>query len=173
MQANKANTGYYGVEGGLSPLFSCGSQPLAPSFLTGNGSHMVLWASVLLHVAALVLNITANSLFFTESTESTPEIWTGWAVTSIVMHSLAVFGTVTVTGFVKDVFAVPLINMIGMGLFLGSIIATTKMSYTHGLAQVATTGENITYNLSLLFQCFAFGSIIANAITAASRKNGM
>ena len=45
MQANKANVGYYGMEGGLAPVFSCGSQPLAPSFLT-SGSHMVCNACI-------------------------------------------------------------------------------------------------------------------------------
>ena len=49
-----AQTGYYGAEGGIMPVFSCGAQPLAPSFLTG-GTHMGLWTAVVIHVAALAL----------------------------------------------------------------------------------------------------------------------
>ena len=65
MQSQKMKaTGYYGVEGGVMPLLSCGSKPLASSFLTGDGSHMVLWA-----------------------------------LSSLIMHCLAVLGTVLVTGF--------------------------------------------------------------------------
>ena len=173
MQANKAKTGYYGVDGGIAPLFSCGAQPLAPSFLTGNGSHMVLWTSVILHVAALALNMTANIAFFVNSGDTASNILLGWGITSLTLHTLAVLGTVVVTGFVKDVFGTPLINTLGMGLFLGAIIATAKISYTHGGSQPSDSTENITYNFSLFFQCFAFGSILANAITAASGKGGI
>jgi hypothetical protein len=35
--------------------------------LTGDGSHMGFWTAVVLHVAALALNITCNIIFFTAS----------------------------------------------------------------------------------------------------------
>jgi hypothetical protein len=161
------------VEGGLAPLWSCGSMPLAPSFLTGTGSHMTLWTSVILHVAALALNLTANITFFINSTDATADLLWTWALTSLIAHSLAVVSTVVITGFVKDVFTTPLINTLLMGLFLGGLLATAKISYTHGLAQEATSTENVTYNLSLAFQAFAFGSILSNAIAAASSKGGI
>jgi hypothetical protein len=99
-------------------------------------------------------------------------LWT-WALASVIAHTLAVLGTVTVTAFVKDVFVTPLINTLGMGLFLGAILATAKISYTHGASQAADSTENVTYNLSLAFQAFAFGSILANAVSAASAKGGL
>lgn len=172
MNPNKAGTSYYGVDGGLAPLWSCGSLPLAPSFLTGNGSHMTLWTSIILHVAALALNLTANITFFVQSGETAASLLMGWAISSLAMHSLAVLGTVVVTAFVKDVFSTPLVNTIGMGLFLGGILATAKISYAHS-GEPANSTENITYNLSLFFQSFAFASILANAVTAASAKGGL
>jgi hypothetical protein len=71
MNANRLNPGpgtsYYGADGGILPIFSFGSKPLAPSMLTGDGSHMGFWTAVVLHVAALALNITCNIIFFTAS----------------------------------------------------------------------------------------------------------
>jgi hypothetical protein len=173
MNPNKASTGYYGVEGGIAPLFSCGASPLAPSFLTGTGSHTMLWTSIILHVAALALNMTANITFFINSGETAADLLWTWALASLIAHSLAVVGTVLVTGFVKDVFTTPVINTLFMGLFLGGILATAKISYTHSQVQEATSTENITYNLSLAFQVFAFGSILSNAIAAAAAKGGI
>jgi hypothetical protein len=103
----------------------------------------MLWTSVILHVAALALNLTANITFFVNSTDATADLLWTWAVTSLIAHSLAVVGTVVITGFVKDVFTTPLINTLLMGLFLGGILATAKISYTHGLAQEATSTENV------------------------------
>ena len=80
-----------------------------------------------------------------QSGETAADLLMGWGITSLVMHSLAVLGTVIVTAFVKDVFATPLINMLGMGLFLGGLLATAKISYTHGLSQPADSTENVTY----------------------------
>lgn len=62
LNSGKSSTGYYGAEGSIMPVFSCGAQPLAPSFLT-DGSHMGFWTAIVIHVAALGLNITANILF--------------------------------------------------------------------------------------------------------------
>ena len=75
--ASKAATGYYGVEGGIAPLWSCGAQPLAKSFLTGDGSHMNLWTSVVLHVAALAFNMAANIIFFVNSGETAADLLMG------------------------------------------------------------------------------------------------
>lgn len=171
--SSKLQTGYYGVEGGIAPIFSCGSQPLAPSFLTGNGSHMNLWTAVVIHLAALSLTITANVLFFVNSGDTASDLLMGWAITSITMHSLAVLGTVSATAFIKDVFATPLINTLGIGLFLGGMLATAKVSYTHGLSQPANSGENVTYNLALFFQGFGLSSLIANGLCALSAKGGL
>ena len=87
--------------------------------------------------------LLADITFFVNSTDATADLLWTWALTSIIAHSLAVVGTVVVTGFVKDVFTTPLMNTLLMGLFLGGILATAKISYTHGLAQEATSTENV------------------------------
>ena len=159
-----------GVDGGIAPLWSCGAQPLAKSFLTGDGAHMTLWTSVLIHVAALVLNMTANILFFVNSGDTAADLLMGWAISSLVMHTLAVLGTVVSTAFVRDPFLMPLMSTFGIGLFLGGLLATAKISYTHGLSHPADSGENVTYNLSLFFQAFALASVVANSLCALSSK---
>lgn len=80
---------------------------------------------------------------FSQSGDAEADLLWTWALTSIIAHSLAVLGTVIVTAFVKDVFATPLINTVFFGLFIGSMLATAKISYTHGLAQESTTTENV------------------------------
>jgi len=166
-------TGYYGANGGLMPVLSCGAQPLAPSFLTGNGSHMVLWTSVVIHVAALCLTITANALFFAADRSQGADLAWGWALSSIIMHCLGVLGTLVATALVKDVLSAPLVNTLGGGLFLGGFLATAKLSYMHGAATPADSGENVTYNLALFFQAFGIASIVANGFCAASNKGGI
>lgn len=89
------------------------------------------------------------------------------------MHTLAVLGTVVSTGFIRDPFSMPLASTLGMGLFLGGLLATAKISYTHGLSKPADSGENVTYNLSLFFQAFAIASLIANGLCALSSKVGL
>ena len=170
---SKLDTGYYGADGGIAsiaPIFSCGAQPLAPSFLTGNGSHMVLWTSVVIHVIALVLNLAANCIFFVNSGETASDMFMGWAVASLVMHTLGVVGTVVSTGFIKDCFATPLINTLGIGLFLGGLLATAKISYTQGVAKPSDSGDTVTFNLSLFFQAFGMASLVSNALCALSTK---
>ena len=171
---SKVDTAYYGAEGGIvAPLFSCGSMPLAPSFLTGNGSHMVLWTSVVIHVMALVFNIAANVLFFAKSGDTAADLLWTWSISSLAMHTIGVLGTVVSTALVKDSFVMPLVNTLGVGLFLGGILATAKISYTHGLSQPAQTGENIFFNLSLFAQSFGIASLVSNALCALSiRSNG-
>lgn len=44
------------------------------------------------------------------------------------MHSLGVLGTVVSTAFIKDSFAMPIVNTLGIGLFLGGLLATAKIS---------------------------------------------
>lgn len=170
---SKLETAYYGADGSVAPLFSCGGTPLAPSFLTGNGSHMVLWTSVVIHLAALALNLTANILFFAKSGDTASDLLFSWALTSMLMHTAGVLGTVVSTAMIKDSFTAPLMNTIGVGLFLGGILATAKISYTHGLSQPATSGENITFNLSLFFQSFGIASLVSNALCALSLKSGI
>jgi len=170
----KLDTSYYGQNGGIAPLFSCGSQALAPSFLTGNGSHMVLWTSVVIHLLALALNMTANIMFLVNiDSAMTLDLWTGWAVTSLLMHSLGVIGAVVCTGIFKDPFATPLINTVGIGFFLCGVLATAKISYTHSLTHTAESGENVTYNLSLFFQAFGIASLVSNGLCALSTKVGI
>ena len=167
-----SQTGYYGADGGIAPVFSCGAQPLAPSFLTGSGSHMGLWVSISLHVAALAMNITANSLFFAADRSTGLDLLWGWALSSIIGHTLAVVGTLVTTALIKDVVHQPLLNTLGFGLFIGSLVASGKISYAHsGLP--ADSAENVFYNLSLFFQGFGIASITANALCAASKKGGI
>jgi hypothetical protein len=158
------STGYYGTDGSIMPVFSCGSMPLSPSFLSGDGKHLTLWLSIVLHVVALGLNMAANIAFFVNSSETEADIIIGWAACSFSMHILAVLGTVVSTAFIRDVFKQPIINTIGLGLFVGALLATAKVSYTHGLTHPATSVENINYNLSLFFQGFALASLFANSI---------
>lgn len=149
------------------PIFSCGGSPLAPSFLTGDGKHMTLWASVVLHVIALGLNLAANIAFFVNSGDTASDLLMGWAICSLSMHLIAVVGTLVTTAFVRDVFKQPILNTVGVGLFLGALLATAKVSYTHGLApppQSPTSVENVNYNLSLFFQGFAIASLFANSM---------
>lgn len=173
MQASKVQTSYYGADGSIAPVFSFGRLPLAPSVLTGDGSHMGLWTSVLLHVAALALTITANALFFSNSTDATKKLYIGWAVCSLVMSVLAVLGTVVSTALVRDAFSMPLMNTLLFGLFLGCLLATAKISYLHSVGFPSDSGENITYNLALGFQVFALASIVANGACAISKKGGI
>jgi len=69
----------------------------------------------------------------------------GWAICSLSMHLIAVIGTLVTTAFIRDVFKQPIINTVGIGLFLGALLATAKVSYTHGLSQPATSVENVNY----------------------------
>ncbi len=154
------------------PLFSFGRVPLAPSLLTGNGSHMVLWTSILLHLAALGLTLAANIVYFVEDRNTSLDLLKGWAISSMAMQSAAVLGTVIVTGFVRDVFSTPLTNTLGFGLFLGSVLATAKISYAHS-GMEADSAEVILYNLALFFQAFAIGSLISNGLCALANKGGL
>jgi len=146
------------------PLFSCGGSPLAHSFLTGDGKHITLWFSVVLHVLAVGLNLTANIAFFINSGDTATDLLMGWAICSLTMHLLAVIGTLVTTALIRDVFKQPIVNTVGLGLFLGALLATAKVSYTHGLAQPASSVENVNYNLSLFFQAFAIASLFANSM---------
>lgn len=166
------DTGYYGAGGGIMPLFSCGSQALAPSLLTGDGSHMALWSSVLIHVTALALNLAANIVFFTSSHAPGMDlVWT-WALFSLIGHILAVVGTLVYTGFVRNALTMPTVLTIGTGLFSIAIVATAKVSFAHS-GMPADSTENVLYNLSVIFQMFGMASIMSNAVVAAARAGGL
>jgi hypothetical protein len=166
------STGYYGANGGIMPIFSCGAQPLAPSFLTGNGSHLNLWVSVVIHVAALALTITANAIFMSADRSQGLDLLWGWSLSSIIGHTLAVLGTLVATALIKDTLAAPLVNTLGCGMFLGALVATGKLSYSHsGLP--ADAAENVTLNLALFFQSFGLASLAANGLCAASKAGGI
>jgi hypothetical protein len=168
----QADTGYYGAEGGVMPIFSCGSQPLAPSLLTGDGSHMVFWTSAAIHVVALALNMAANIVFFTAShSENMDLLWT-WALFSLIAHAIAVLGTLTYTGFVRNALSMPMVLTLGNGLFFGSIVATAKVSFAHS-GMPADSTENVLYNLAILFQVFGMSSIMSNSLVAASKSGGL
>ena len=173
MQTSKVNTGYYGADGSIAPVFSFGRVPLAPSVLTGDGTHMSLWTSVVIHVAALALTITANSLFFANSGSTASHVSIGWAISSLVMFSLAVVSTVVSTALVRDAFSMPMLNTLVVGLFLGALVATAKIAYLHGIGFPGDSGEVVTFNLALFFQCFAIASITANGACALSKKGGI
>ena len=160
MNSNHIATGYYATDGGIAPLFSCGGKPLAPSFLTGNGSHVALWTSVLIHVVALAFNTAANLLFFVAS-DSSSDFMNILAIMSLALHATAVIGTVVSTGFIKDVFAMPLFNTVGAGLFFMGFAATGVLANYHFTDSGSDTGENICYMFSLIFQAFACFAAIA------------
>ena len=164
-------TGYYGADGTIMPLFSFGAQPLAPSFLTGSGSHMVLWTSITLHVIALALTVSANAVYFAADGAKL-DLFQGWAISSITMHSLAVLGTLVSTALIKDVLMAPLVNTLGAGLFTGGLLATAKIAYAHS-NMPADSAEVILYNLALFFQGFAAASILANGFCAAAKTGGI
>ena len=167
-----ADTGSYGAEGGIMPIFSCGSQALAPSLLTGDGSHMALWTSVVIHVAALALNMAANIVFMTASHSTGMDLWWTWAIFSLIAHAIAVLGTLVYTGFVRNALSMPTILTLGTGLFLGAIVATAKISFAHS-GMPADSTENVLYNLSAIFQVFGFASIMSNAMVAAAKAGGI
>jgi hypothetical protein len=167
-----ADTSYYGTNGGIMPVFSFGAQALAPSLLTGDGSHMGLWTSVVIHVVALALNMSANIVFFTSSHAPGMDlVWT-WALFSIIAHTLAVLGTLTYTAFVRNALSMPVTLTIGNGLFFSAIVATAKVSFSHSGFPADST-ENVLYNLAALFQVFGMSSIMSNALVAAAKSGGL
>ena len=167
-----AETGYYGADGGVMPIFSCGAQALAPSLLTGDGSHMTFWTSVVIHVAALAINMAANIVFFTAShSDGADLIWT-WSLYSLIAHAVAVLGTLTYTAFVRSAVSMPTMLTLGLGLFLSALLATMKTGLMH-VSFPADSTENVLFNLSVLFQCFGLSSIVANAFVASAKSGGL
>ena len=166
------DTGYYGEQGGVMPLFSCGGQALAPSLLTGDGSHMLFWMSVLVHVVALALNITANVVFFTASHSSGMDLLWFWALSSLIGHLMAVVGTLVYTGFVRNALSMPTVLTLGMTLFLGALVATAKVSFAHSGLPADST-ENVFYNASAFFQVMGIASIMVNSLVVAARSGGI
>ena len=166
------STGYYGPDGGVMPVFSCGASALAPSLLTGDGSHMSFWCSFVLHVVALCLNISANLVFFTSSQSTNADLAWSWALFSLIAHTTAVVGTLVYTGFVRSPLDMPNVLVLGIGLFFGAIVATGHISYAHsGFA--ANSAENVLYNLSVAFQVFAMASILVNSMCVAAKSGGI
>jgi hypothetical protein len=167
-----AATGFYGEQGGIMPVFSCGAQALAPSLLTGDGSHMSFWVAIVVHVAALALNLAANITFFTASHSDGQDLLWTWALFSLIAHTLAVLGTLTYTGFVRNALGMPNVLTFMFGLFFGAIVATGKISYAHS-SMPADSTENVLYNLSIVFQVFGMSSVLVNAIVASSKSGGL
>lgn len=166
------NTGYYGAQGGIMPLFSCGAQALAPSLLTGDGSHMGLWTSVVLHVAALAINMSANIVFFTASHSEGADLGWTWALVSLLFHVLAVLATLTYTGFVKNALSMPTTFTFMLGFFSVALVATAKISFLHA-SFPADSVEVVLYNLSIVFQALGLASIFANAFACAAKSGGL
>jgi len=166
------STGYYGSDGGIMPVFSCGSQALAPSLLTGDGSHMTFWLAVVIHVTALSLNLAANIVFMTASHNNGMDLLWAWALFSLIAHSVAVLGTLTYTAFVRNALGMPNVLMLGFGLFFGAVVATGKISYAHS-GMPADSTENVLYNLSIVFQVFGMSSVLINSIVASSKSGGL
>lgn len=165
------NTGYYGADGGIMPVFSCGAQALAPSLLTGDGSHMTFWTSIVIHVAALALNLSANIVFFTaDHSEGADLVWS-WALFGLITEVVAVLGVLTYVGFVKDTLSMPLILTLGFGLFFGSITAMAKISFAHSSFPADST-EVVLYNSAIVMQIMGMASVLVNAI-CASAKSGV
>lgn len=162
------DTSYYGPQGGIAPVFSCGRVRLAPSFLTGNGSHLCLWVSILIHVAALATNMAANIAFIVNSYDNSGDILKGWAFCSLIFHTLAVLTVLITTGLFKNVVDKILVNTAIFGFLMAAMLATVLASYAHEVAQPANNVENVNYNLSMLFQALGVASILANAFAAMS-----
>jgi len=167
-----ADTGYYGVDGGINAVFSCGASALAPSLLTGDGSHLSFWIAIFVHVAALCLNVAANVVFFSASTSAGADLFWIWAVFSLLAHTTAVVGTLVYTGFVRSPLGMPNVLTLGFGLFFGAIVATGKILYAHS-TMAANSAENVLYNLSVVFQVFGMSSVLVNAICAAAKSGGI
>lgn len=172
MKASNMPTSYFGKDGSIAPILSLGRVPLAPSMLTGDGSHANLWTSVVLHVAALVLTITANSIFIGDGGLTKHHQGT-WALTSTVMFTLAVLGTIASTAFIRDVFAVPMINTLIFGLFLVSFASTATLYEARTVTDGGSDGELVSYLLAMVAQAFALSSILANSACALSNKGGI
>ena len=160
-------TGYYASDGSIAPVFSCGRVRLAPSFLSGNGSHLSLWTAVLIHVAALITNMTANIAFIVNSYSNSGDILKGWAFVSLIFHTLAVLTVLITTALFKNVVDKVLVNTAIFGLFMAAILATVLASYAHA-AQPANNVENVSYNFSMLLQALGISSVLANAFAAMS-----
>jgi hypothetical protein len=183
MQASNMQTSYFGKDGSIAPILSMGRVALAPSMLTGDGSHANLWTSVVLHVAALVLTITANSIFIGDGGLNGHHAQGTWAFTSTLMFTLAVLGTIASTAFVRDVFAVPMINTLIFGLFLVSFSSTVTLYesrvvvYSGNVSGVlddgGSDGELVSYLMAMVAQAFALSSILANAACALANKGGI
>lgn len=166
------STGFYGVEGGIAPVFSCGSSPLAPSLLTGDASHMSLWIAFVIHVAALGLNVAANVVFMSKDSNKDLDLYWAWSLFSMIGHASAVVGVLVYTGFVKDALSMPNVLTLLIGLLFGAAMATSKISFAHsGLA--ADAAENLLYNLSIVFQAIGLASVVANGLVAASKSGGI
>ena len=167
-----AGTTYYAPDGGIMPVFSCGASALAPSLLTGDGSHMSFWVAFVVHCVALCLNLSANIVFFTADHSSGADLFWVWAMFSLLAHTTAVVGTLVYTGFVRSPFGMPNVLTLGIGLFFGAIVATGKISYAHS-GMAANSAENVLYNLSVVFQVFGMSSILVNAICVAAKSGGI
>lgn len=155
------------------PIFSCGAQALAPSLLTGDGTHMTFWYNVVLHVAAMALNLSANIVYFTSTHTDGADLLFAWALTSTLAHTLAVVGVLAYTGFVKDALGMPNVLTLLLGLFVGALVATGKVAYAHSGSFAADSAENILFNTSLVFQSLGLASILVSAICAASKSGGL
>lgn len=166
------NTGYYGTEGGIMPIFSCGSQPLAPSLLTGDGSHMAFWVAMVIHVAALALNLSANIVYMADTHVDGADLLFSWALFSIIAQALAVVGVLAYTGFVKNALSMPSVLTFLVGLYFAGIVATGKLSYAHS-GMPADSAEVLLYNISLAIQSFGLASLVVSAIVAASKSGGL
>ena len=55
---------------------------VTPRVLAGDGSHMGLWCSVVIHVVALALTVSANMIFFFNTGDKASDLLMGCANTA-------------------------------------------------------------------------------------------
>jgi hypothetical protein len=172
-----------------TPFNFCWGGRLAPSFLTPGGkggqAGAKLWFNVLLHVMATLFVLVANGAFFINNADT----WASGAMNAmaggaIAFQVSAVLGTVISTAFFFRAGNYAFTNAIGIGLFLSAILFNTLAYsfYLHRMiseeAKRASMGqdrlqpsvEDTNYPIALVFQCWAFGSVLANAFALAKQR---
>merc|ERR1719191_2281355 len=139
-----------------------------------------LWFNILLHVIATILVIVANGAFFNSVAYSAKTyLLNAFASCVIAFQLIAVLGTVLSTALVRNTAKYALLNSFGIACFTFAIFTNALMYDYHfdlqvskNLAANAThmytpTVAETSYPASIFFQLWAFGSILANAISAA------
>lgn len=194
---SEQDIGLYGASGrvtGLSTPFTfCLSSDkiLAPSFLTDGGKSKAagvkLWANIVLHVFATIFVCVANGAYFMNNSDEI-RVLHAMASCAIAFQLLAVLGTLVATAFFFRAGTYPFINGFGIACFLFAILSNALAYVIHFIAHInseinfALTNtdsnsssyqpnvEEVNFPISLFFQIWAFGSVLANAIALGRQR---